>query len=107
MTADEIIKQNALKICVKLASLGVNYELLCFATRVTENARVSHAAMVFGSVSMDDAACDIFQKQLLEVLANAFATIHAVSVGRSKGVSAEHLAKVWCIPHDDAARTLA
>ena len=26
--------------------------------------------------------------------------------GVQKGVSAEHLAKVWCIPHDDAARTL-
>ncbi len=35
-----------------------------------------------------------------------FATIGAVSAGRSKGVNAEHLAKVWCIPHDDAACTL-
>jgi hypothetical protein len=62
--------------------------------------------MAFGSVSMDDAACDIFEELLSEVLATAFAAIHAVSAGRSKGVSAEHLAKVWCIPHDDAARTL-
>jgi hypothetical protein len=40
------------------------------------------------------------------MLATAFATIGVVSTGRSKGVNAEHLAKVWCIPHDDAARTL-
>ncbi len=64
LTADEVVKLNAPKICVQLASLGVNYEPLCFATQVTENARVSHAALVFGSVSMDDAACDIFEKQL-------------------------------------------
>ncbi len=97
LTADEVVKLNAPKICVRLASLGVNYEPLCFATQVTENARVSHAAMAFGSVSMDDAACDIFGEQLLEVLATAFATLHAVSAGRSKGVSAERLAKVWFI----------
>ncbi len=55
---------------------------------------MSHAAMAFGSVSMDDAACNILEKQLSEVLVNAFATIHAVSAGRSTGVSVEHLAKV-------------
>ena len=67
---------------------------------------MSHTAMALGSVSMDDAACDMFETHTLEVFATAFATIHAVSAGRSKGVSAEHLAKIWCIPHDDAARTL-
>jgi hypothetical protein len=106
LAADEVVKLNAPKICVQLASLGVHYEPHCFATQVTENVRVSHAAMAFGSVSMDNTACDIFEEQLSEVLATVIATIHAVSAGRSKGVSAEHLAKVWCIPHDDAARTI-
>ena len=36
----------------------------------------------------------------------AFPTIAAVFAGKSKGVNAEHLAKVWCIPHDEAAQTL-
>jgi hypothetical protein len=67
---------------------------------------VSHAAMAFGSVSKDDDACEIFETRVSAVLATAFATIQAVSVGRSKGVSAGHLAKVWVIPYDDAARTL-
>jgi hypothetical protein len=40
------------------------------------------------------------------MLTTVFGTIQAVSAGRLKGVSAEHLSKVWCIPHDDAARTL-
>ncbi len=67
---------------------------------------MSHVAMAFGSVSKDDNACEIFDARVSEMLATAFATIQAVSVGRSKGVSAEHLFKVWCIPHDDAACTL-
>jgi hypothetical protein len=50
-------------------------------------------------------ACGIFMENASAMLTIAFATIAAVSVGRSKGVNAEHLAKVWCIPHDDAAWT--
>jgi hypothetical protein len=55
---------------------------------------------------MNDDACDMFEARVSETLATAFGTIQAVSAGRSKGVSAEHLAKVWCIPHDKATRTL-
>ena len=29
-----------------------------------------------------------------------------VTAGKRSGVTAEHLSKVFCIPHDDAARTL-
>ncbi len=43
---------------------------------------------------------------MLETLLTVFATIQAVSARRSNEVSAENLAKVWCIPHDDAACTL-
>ncbi len=106
MTADELVKLDVPQICVQLASLGGSYEPHCFATQVTENAHVSHAAMAFGSVSKDDDTCEIFEARVLEMLATVFATIQAVSVGRSKGVSVEHLSNVWCIPHDDAARTL-
>ncbi len=55
MTANEVAKLNH-HICVKLASLSGSYEPHCFATQVTENAHVSHAAMAFGSVSKDDDA---------------------------------------------------
>jgi hypothetical protein len=106
LTADEGVNLNAHQICVQLASLGGNYEPHCFATQVTENAHVSHTAMAFGSVLKDDDACEIFAAWVSEMLATAFAKVQAVSAGRSKGVSAEHLAKVWCISHDDAARTL-
>ncbi len=55
---------------------------------------------------MDDHSCEIFESTVTALLAMVFATIGAVSVGKSKGVNAEHLAKVWSIPHDDAACTL-
>jgi hypothetical protein len=54
---------------------------------------VSHAAKAFGSVSKDDDACKIFEARVSEMLAMAFTTIQAVSAGRLKGVSAEHLAR--------------
>jgi hypothetical protein len=106
LTAAEVVELNAHQICVQLASLGGIYKPQCFASQVTENAHVSHTAMAFGSVSSNDDACEIFKARVLEMLLTAFATILAVSAGRSKGVSAELLAKVWCIPHDDAACTL-
>ena len=101
-----MVELNAHQICVQLASLGGIYKPQCFASQVTENAHVSHSAMAFGSVSTNDDACEIFEARVSEMLSTAFATIQAVSAERSKGMSAEHLAKVWCIPHDDAACTL-
>ncbi len=106
LTAAEVVKLNAHQIRVQLASLGGSYKPQCFASQVTENFHVSHAAMAFGSVSKDDDACEIFEARVSEMLVTVFATIQAVSAGRLKGVSAEHLDKVWCIPHDDVACTL-
>jgi hypothetical protein len=48
----------------------------------------------------------LFEANFSSILAIPFATIAAVLVGKSKGISAEHLSKVWGIPHEDAARTL-
>ena len=53
---------------------------------------MSHVSMAAGGVSTDDSACDIFEANLSAQLKSAFATIAAVSAGRSKGVNAEHLA---------------
>jgi hypothetical protein len=61
--------------------------------------------MAIGSMTMDDHSCENFETIMTAMLATAFATIGAVSAGKSKGVNAEHLTKVWCIPHDDAVRT--
>ncbi len=67
---------------------------------------MSHASMAMGSVSIDDSACDLLKANLSCMLATAFATIAAVSAGKLKGISTDHLSKVWSIPHEDAARIL-
>jgi hypothetical protein len=77
-----------------------------FAAAISEHAHMSHVSMALGSVSIDDTACDIFMENASAILTTAFATIAAVSAGRSMGVNAEHLAKVWCIPHNDATWTI-
>jgi hypothetical protein len=86
--------------------MDIFYKPKMFAAAITERAHMSHVSMALGSVSIDDMACDIFLENVYAMLATAFATIALVSAGRSKGVDAEHLAKVWCIPHDDAAWTI-
>ncbi len=68
---------------------------------------MSHALMAMGSVSStDNSVCDLFGANLSSMLATAFATIAAVLAGKTKGISAKHLSKVWSIPHEDAARTV-
>jgi hypothetical protein len=103
---DEVVKQNHDGICAELASIDISYKPRVLAAAITECAHMSHVSMALGSVSINDTACGIFMENTSAILTTAFATIAAVSAGRSKGVNAEHLAKVWCIPHDDAARTI-
>jgi hypothetical protein len=71
-----------------------------------EWAHISHALMAMGSVSIDKSPCKIFEG-LESTLCEAFASLAAVTAGRSGGVSAEHLSKILCIPHNDAARMLS
>jgi hypothetical protein len=106
LTEAEVVKLNIQEICAKLASLCKNCKPHLFAASITEQAHLSHAAMAMGSMTVDDHSCKIFESTTTALLAMAFTTIGAVSTGKSKGVNAEHLAKVWSIPHDDAVRTL-
>jgi hypothetical protein len=101
-----VIKLNHDGIRAGLASIDISYEPRLFAAAIAERAHMSHVSMVAGSISIDDSACDIFEANHSAQLDTAFATIAAVSAGRSTGVNAKHLAKVWCIPHDEAAQTL-
>jgi hypothetical protein len=70
-----------------------------------EWAHISHASMAIGSVSIDNSQCEIF-KGLESTLCDTYVSLAAVLAGHSGGVSAEHLSKICCIPHNDAARTL-
>jgi hypothetical protein len=106
LTDDEVAKLNHDGICAKLASIDISYKPRMFAAAISKCAHMSQVSMALGSVSVDDTACGIFMENASAMLTTAFATIAAVSAGRSKGVNTEHLAKVWCIPHDEAARTI-
>ena len=106
LTDNEVVKLNHYGIPAKLASVDMCYEPCLFAAAIAERAHMSHVSIAIVSVSVDNTACELFVENTSAILAALFATITAVSAGRSTGVNAEHLAKVWCIPHGDAARTL-
>jgi hypothetical protein len=93
-------------IRAQLSSIDAFHEPLIFSAAINKRAHMSHASMALGSVSIDDSACDLFEANFSSMLATAFATIAAVLAGKSKAISAEHLSKVWSIPHEDAVRTL-
>jgi hypothetical protein len=106
LTDDEKVKLNQDGIRAQLSSIDVSHEPLLFLAAIKERAHMSHASMAMGSVSIDNSACDLFEANLSSMLATAFASIAAVLAGKTKGISTEHLSKVWSIPHEDAARTL-
>jgi hypothetical protein len=94
LTNDEVVKLNHDDIHAKQASIDISYKPRIFAAAITECAHISHVSMALGSVSIDDTACGIFMENASAIMTTVFATIAAVSAGRSKGVNAEHLTKV-------------
>jgi hypothetical protein len=99
--AGEVARFDSDGIQAQLALLDIRI----FATGLMERAHISHALMAMGCVSIDNSPCEIFE-ELESTLCNAFVSLAAVTAGCSGGVSAEHLSKIFCIPHDDAARIL-
>ncbi len=81
-------------------------EVSSFSLLIKERAILSNALMAFGATMIDKSACDIFEAQLRDAIEEGLSTLSAVRAGQTWGVSAEHLAKIWRISHDDAARTL-
>ena len=69
-----------------------------------ENATSSKVAMAMGSTTYDNSACELFED--VPVVA-VDVSISAVTAGKPGGVSAERLAKLFSISHDDATRTLS
>ncbi len=106
LTDNEAALLNHDGICVQLSSLYVAHNPVLFVSSITECTHASHAAVVMGITTIDDSSCELFLESALSQFESAFSTLAAVTAGRSRGVSDEHLAKVWMIPHDEAARTL-
>jgi hypothetical protein len=81
-------------------------EVSSFSLSIKEQAILSNASMAFGATTLDKSACDIFETQLRDAIKEGFSTLLAVRAGQTWRVSAEHLAKIWRISHDDAAWTV-
>jgi hypothetical protein len=86
-------------ICAQIASLNKVFEPSIFSAVLIDQALISRVSMAMGSMTVDDAACDVFE-------ARVFSSVSAIAAGRSKGVTVDHLVKIWRIPYDNAARTL-
>jgi len=86
-------------IRAQIASLNTLFEPSIFSVVLIDQALISRVSMAMGSMTVDDAACEIFE-------ARVFSSVSAIAAGRSKGVTVEHLVTIWRIPYDDAARTL-
>ena len=76
-----------------------------FVAAAIDGVQRSKAAIAFGSTLSERESCALFEN-VEECVGEAIATLEAVNAGRPHGVSAEHLSKIWQIPHAEAERTL-
>jgi hypothetical protein len=93
-------------ICTQLDSIDACHEPLLFLAEISEQAHMSNASIELGSTSIDNGACQFFEADLTVKLALAFSMLAAVTAGQMRGVTPEHLSKVWSIPFVDATKTL-
>jgi len=78
-------------ICAQIVSLNTVFEPSIFSAVLIDQALISKVSMAMGSMTVDDAACRVFE-------ARVFSSVSAIAAGWSKGVTAEHLMKIWRIP---------
>jgi hypothetical protein len=119
---DEMTRLSLDGIRAQVAGLSIVHEPNLFSASVSDRATISHLCMALGSTTVNDAACSVFEGQdygkllaltdlpsvMYHVAGGAanFRDVSAISVGRTQGVTPEHIAKIWRIPFDDAVRTL-
>ena len=102
---DDDTRRNHDGIRARLAGMsGVN-EPIDFSASTSDRATISHLYMAMGSTTIDDSVCEVFESRAYGELL-ALADVSAITVGRSQGVTPEHLAKIWRIPFDDAVKSL-
>ena len=88
---------------IELSYLDARHDGEFFSKQVCAKAKASHIAMALGSVTSNTSECELFVEQPPDVAAS----VSGITAGKSGGVSAERLATVLSIGHDDAARTLS
>ncbi len=94
LTDNEVTLLNHNGIREQLSSLQIAHNPVLFGSSITDRTHTSHAASVMGSIMIDDFGCELFLESASSQFESAFSTLAAVIAGRSRGVSAEHLAKL-------------
>jgi hypothetical protein len=74
-------------IRAQIASLNTVFEPSIFSAMLNDQALISRVSMAMGSMTVDTAACNVFE-------ARVFSSVSAIAAGRSKGVTADHLVKI-------------
>lgn len=75
-----------------------------FADRIAQRVRDAKIAMALGSMTVSEE--DELFAAVAKSISETSATLAALQAGNLRGVSAEHLSKIWRLPHDLAERTL-
>ena len=76
-----------------------------FSRRILERAEQSVISTVVGSSTVNQDGCELFIERVFQD-GDPNIMIGAATAGKSRGVSPEHLSKVWRISHEDATRTI-
>ena len=83
----------------------VSFNPTLFSMRIIEKAEQSVASAAIGACTVNQGACDIFEERSFPD-GDPHVMVGAATAGKSRGVTPEHLSKVWRISHEDAARTI-
>ena len=79
-------------IRAQIASLNTVFEPPIFSAVLIDQALISKVSMAMGSMTIDDAACGVFEARVFS------SGVSAIAAGQSKGVTAEHLVHS-AVPH--------
>jgi hypothetical protein len=106
LSDDDVTMMTNDGIRAQVASISSVLEPSFFTAILEDQAMISKLSMAVGSTTIDDTACEIFEARVSDKVPIWDINASAISAGRSHGVTADHLSKIWRIPFDDAARTL-
>ena len=100
LSDDDVAMLTCDGIPAQIVSLNTVFEPSIFSAVLNDQALTLRVSMAMGSMTVDDAACKVFETMVSS-------SVSAIAAGgRSQGITADHLAKIWRIPYDNAARTL-
>ena len=91
------LAEDAIRACLASADATADPDLM--EATISDRLIFSKFATAMGSTTINDDGCELFE-------AMSDAAIGSTTVGKRKGVTAEHLSKIWRIDHKMAERTL-